>query len=312
MFSATLIEDQVVLESKYARATILPNCGAILNSWIVQINDKNIEIIEGYPSPQDFGTQCEALGFRSCKLSPFVCRLNNSTYQFDNQSFTTNKFALNGSAIHGLLYNESFKVLEVKNSEDEASVTLGFDYCASDAGYPYPYGIEVTYMLSGAATLTLYTRCTNKHTTSIPLSDGWHPYFSLGRPVDELHLQMASQQIVAFDEALIPTGEILEDSRFYELQSLQGVNLDNCFPLQNSPQEKACLLVNKADNIALQINALQGYPYLQIYTPPHRKSIAIENLSSVPDAFNNHIGLQLVAPNETISFCTQYQITQWQ
>jgi aldose 1-epimerase len=47
---------------------------------------------------------------------------------------------------------------------------------------------------------------------------------------------------------------------------------------------------------------------LQIYTPPHRKSIAIENLSSAPDAFNNKIGLIELGPEDSHAFQTRYRI----
>jgi len=60
----------------------------------------------------------------------------------------------------------------------------------------------------------------------------------------------------------------------------------------------------------LQLNIIpaSSYPYLQIYTPPHRDSIAIENLSSAPDAFNNRIGLIIAKPNEKYVFTTTYQL----
>jgi aldose 1-epimerase len=45
-----------------------------------------------------------------------------------------------------------------------------------------------------------------------------------------------------------------------------------------------------------------------LYTPPDRKSIAIENLSGAPNAFNNKIGLHYVKPQEDIVFETSYQV----
>jgi aldose 1-epimerase len=45
-----------------------------------------------------------------------------------------------------------------------------------------------------------------------------------------------------------------------------------------------------------------------LYTPPHRRSIAIENLSSAPDAFNNGIGLISLDPDHTRTFSVRYVI----
>jgi aldose 1-epimerase len=46
-----------------------------------------------------------------------------------------------------------------------------------------------------------------------------------------------------------------------------------------------------------------------VYTPPHRNTIAIENLSAIPDAFNNEIGLITLAPQANAIFSTIYKIT---
>jgi aldose 1-epimerase len=59
----------------------------------------------------------------------------------------------------------------------------------------------------------------------------------------------------------------------------------------------------------LEIYPDKSYPYLQIYTPPHRQSIAIENLSAAPDAFNNGMNLQILAAGEQAKFYTTYKIS---
>ena len=58
----------------------------------------------------------------------------------------------------------------------------------------------------------------------------------------------------------------------------------------------------------LEIQPDASYPYLQIYIPPHRQSIAIENLSAPPDSFNNGIGLITLAAGESTVFSTQYVV----
>jgi Galactose mutarotase and related enzymes len=54
----------------------------------------------------------------------------------------------------------------------------------------------------------------------------------------------------------------------------------------------------------------ENYPYLQVYTPPHRQSIAIENLSAAPDVFNNRMGLIELEPGERIGFSCSYEFVQ--
>ena len=67
-------------------------------------------------------------------------------------------------------------------------------------------------------------------------------------------------------------------------------------------------VVLKGERIQLSITPEESYPFVQAYTPPQRDSIALENLSSAPNAFNNHIGLIQLAPQQTQEFVTVYQL----
>ncbi len=140
----------------------------------------------------------------------------------------------------------------------------------------------------------------------MPLADGWHPYFKLGESIDDCLLQFNSETMVQFDESLIPTGKKLIDRRFYRSCLIKDIQLDNCFELNNYEDQPRCFL--SKSNITLAIEPDASYPYLQVYTPPHRKSIAIENLSGAPDAFNNGMGLIILHPQEKKVFKTAYQI----
>jgi aldose 1-epimerase len=133
--------------------------------------------------------------------------------------------------------------------------------------------------------------------------DGWHPYFTLGGSIDQCTLQFTCQGQMEYDPKLLPTGNILEEHRFENGQSLAGIELDNGFILRD--QNKHCTLEN--DRYQLVVQPITNYSFLQLYIPPDRNSIAIENLSGAPDAFNNKIGLQILKPNEKIVFETSYQ-----
>jgi aldose 1-epimerase len=69
-----------------------------------------------------------------------------------------------------------------------------------------------------------------------------------------------------------------------------------------------CVLRNPARKVQVEIHPSASYPYLQIFTPEHRKSIAIENLSAAPDAFNNGMGLKVLEPDEAADFSTTFKI----
>jgi aldose 1-epimerase len=125
-----------------------------------------------------------------------------------------------------------------------------------------------------------------------------------------LGLQIATEYILEFDEGLIPTGSLLPESRFTNGTPLGATALDNCFLLQKLMDgQAACTLQHAATQVQLSIYADHHYPYLQVYTPPHRNSIAIENLSAAPDAFNNNMGLIELEPGERIGFGCAYEIS---
>ena len=67
-------------------------------------------------------------------------------------------------------------------------------------------------------------------------------------------------------------------------------------------------LTNTKNGVSLKIQPQSNYPFLQIYTPPHRKSIALENLSAAPDALNNKMGLTILGKNKSQKFITEYKV----
>ena len=224
------------------------------------------------------------------------------------------KFLLGGSALHGLLYDAIFEVINQYADEVSAGVELKYSYPGSDNGYPFQYDCVVAYHLKRDNELSIVTEIINKDKTSMPIQDGWHPYFTFGGKIDELQLEFKSKQQLIFDTGLVPTGEMITYKEFESIKKIGDTSLDNCFTINFADQAVAngnavCILRDPTKKLQLEIIPDAHYPYLQIYTPPHRNSIAIENLSAAPDAFNNKIGLITLSPGENIIFTTTYKIT---
>jgi len=303
--------EKVILKNNRSNtyATILPLCGAILHDFVSHTNGHSFNIIESYTSADDFRKHVEAKGFLGCKLSPFVCRLDQATYQFEGEKYTIEKFRIDKNALHGVLYDKLFLVTGETTSESHASVTMKYEYRGDDPGYPFYYDCIVTWQLENDDKLSVTTECVNKDEGSIPMQDGWHPYFNLGDATDELQLQFQSSEMVEFNDELIPTQNLIKYSGFNSFKKIGNIFLDNCFVLQMDAGQPLCVLRNPAKKIELEIRPEKSYPYLQVYIPPHRKSIAIENISSPPDAFNNGMGLTILQPGAFVSYKTSYKIT---
>ncbi|MDO9377025.1 MAG: aldose 1-epimerase, partial [Ferruginibacter sp.] len=240
---------------------------------------------------------------------PFACRLNKGRYHFGQKTLTIEKFFLGENAIHGLIYDAPFDVVEQGTNDEAAWVAMRFSYIAADPGYPFNYDCTVTYKLQQDNKLTLTTEVIDQDKGLIPMQDGWHPYFKFDTPIDELQLEFQSKELVVFDEALIPTGQLERYEEFGSLKKIGSLELDNCFTVNFAECQPLCVLRDAGKKLQLEIYPTHSYPYLQVYTPPHRNSIALENLSAAPDTFNNSIGLEVLQPGETRSYTTTYKIT---
>jgi aldose 1-epimerase len=288
-------------------AEIIPDAGAILNAFRIRKGSHSLNVVEGYLSMQDWNEN-KTKGFRSAKMSPYVCRVADSTYRWEGKVHHLNKFMLNGIAIHGVLYDAAFQVAETRAGNDYAEVELKYMYRHDDPGYPFDYDCLIKYRLEKDNTLTLSTLVHNHDKQPIPVSDGWHPYFRFGGKVDAWHLSVATDAVLEYDAALIPTGQTKPVEGFRSGLVIGDRFFDNGYVLDPGGVQPKAVLSDPALGVSLEFHPDAHYPYLQVYTPPHRQSIAIENLSSAPDAFNNGLGLVTLKPDESRVFSVKYKV----
>lgn len=296
-------------EATQTQVDVIPSCGAILHAFALMHQGKLLNIVDSYSSKKEFENSFEAKGFKSAKLSPFVCRMKEGKYHFGEKEYRVNKFYLGEHAIHGLIYDAPFEVTHQMADEEKAVLELLHQYKGTDAGYPLLYDCKVVYELTKNNSLTITTTVINKDAGMIPVSDGWHPYFTFGGSIDKCQMEFQSKEMVAFDDALVPTGKLIPYQEFGSLKKIDTIFLDNCFTVNFAECQPMLIFRDPQQKIQLEIRPEKSYPYLQIYTPPHRQSIAIENLSSAPDAFNNGMGLVVLPAGESVSFATNYMIS---
>jgi aldose 1-epimerase len=302
--------DKVILRNDVTNnyVSILPGCSAMLHEFVVKLETEQINVIDSYQSYQEFKNEVVEKGFKGCKLSPFVCRMNEAKYTFGGKEYFIQKSLPAKHALHGELYDKAFTITAETANELNASVTMKYEYRAEDPGYPFNYDCIVTWQLEPENKLTVTTECVNKDEGLIPMQDGWHPYFTLGDSINNLHLEFQSKNMVEFNSELIPTGNVVENKKFSTIEKIGDTFLDNCFTLDLQECQPLCVLRNVEKNFEVQFLPDESYPYLQIYTPAHRKSIAIENVSGPPDAFNNGMGFITLESGQSALFTTSYKI----
>ena len=276
--------------------------GGILNSWLQSVKDTKFDIIDGNDLSNGW-KNFESNGFKSAKMNPFCCRLNQGIYHYNGEAHKIEKFYLNEHAIHGIIYDELFEISRTEINDEFASVWLNYQYQKKDKGFPFAYHVELKWTLHKENKIVIETKITNDENIAILMIDGWHPYFKLGDNIDDCILQFKNTGLLEYNLDLIPTQAIIPNQEFENGKYLKDVFLDNGYLID--PNHSECILENK--NYKIVITPDHNYTYLQIYTPPHRKSIAIENLTGAPDGFNNKMGLHIMQPHEGWSLKTQYQ-----
>ena len=294
-------------ERNGTEVAILPAYGATLHALRVQQQGAVCNIIDGYKDRAELTTDM-ARSFKGPKLSPFPCRIPDGKYRFDNKEYQFEQLFSDGTAIHGLLYNKPFTILEEIADESAGTLSLEYFYTKDDGGYPFDYSCQIRYILHSDNVLEVTTTVTNQDETPIPLADGWHPYFQLGGKANDWLLQFHSSAIVEFDERLVPTGHLSQYEDFKDAKLLGDTFLDNCFTLKPGIVSAACEIYNPTTKLGVSFFPDSSYPYLQIYTPATRNSIAIENLSGAPDCFNNKMGLLILAPGHSQIFTVRYKV----
>ncbi|USD65841.1 aldose 1-epimerase [Vibrio sp. SCSIO 43136] len=293
----------IIEETKGMQLQVIADFGAVINQFIV--NHSPFSFIAGYCDEKALATKYPFFS-RSAKLFPFPNRLNLGQYQFEGQQYSLPaNFPWSDHAVHGLVYNQAFTLIDQAITEDFASITLAFESDKLAQGYPFGVSLRIRYQLFSDGRLQCDTEITNIGNERFPFGDAWHPYFQLGQPRQQCQLSMpACQQLI--DDDGLPTGDYQPFDRYQTLTQLSDTTLNHAFRF--APDQEVTLEFSTLDGTS-HLSYQQGscYRFLQLYTPDSEESLAIEPMTCPADAFNNGIGLLTLAPRETFSATWQCQ-----
>jgi len=252
-------------------------------------------ILDGYQTPEELDI---AKFGKSAILFPFPNRLDHGKYEWLGKQY---QFPINNAAtenaIHGFVRDEAFEVDYVFLSKDHASIQCSFTYEGQREYYPFPFTLQIEFMLHDSGTFTVEVACRNLHSEAIPIGFGWHPYFRLTERVDDHWLQLPACEKVAIQERMIPTGERTAFPDFLRKKRLGEVALDHCFQATKDAGAYKLQIEHAGQSLKVQASARQ-FPYFQVFTPPHRTSVALEPMTCNVDAFNNGQGLVTLQPEQ--------------
>lgn len=266
------------------------------SATVVSLVFKGKNILDAYDTPEALVAGDWA---KNVFLFPFPNRLRDGrythlgqTYQFDiNNADTQN-------AIHGFFGQPCpFEVTAVVLEADFGALHCRFVHDGSHAAYPFKFAIDIQFILRGAS-FEIDMRCTNLDTVPIPMGLGWHPYFRLAEKSDAVALQMPALAQIEIDDRMLPTGQKSVYTAFEHLTTIGETVLDNGFYIENQGQDTVLTLASDFGTLEYwQETGPQKWNFVQVFTPPHRLSVAIEPMTCNIDAFNNGDGLVVLAPD---------------
>jgi len=235
-------------------------------------------------------------------LAPWANRLNEQAFWANGRKYQFNASLGNvnpGLPIHGLLASSAYwHVTDVGADAKSAHVTSRLEfwkYPELMAQWPFAHEYEMTYQLAGGV-LEVRTTVTNVGAEPMPVSLGFHPYFTIpGIPRDEWMAHIPARKMVVADERLIPTGEF-KASDLSDPFPLKGHTLDTGFTdLERDADGRAHFSIESGGK---KVEEMFGpkYRVAVIWEPPPppgetRNFICFEPMTAITNGVNlNHDG----------------------
>jgi aldose 1-epimerase len=291
-FEEYLLKNPVTKES----VRIVSGFGCNIRELILKKGVNLYSVIEGHTVAARLKKKYSTCSF----LIPFPGRIPQGKYSFEGTSFELpiNK-PKEQTAIHGLVYDKQFQLKKKELTAQFGSLTFSYTLQPSK-GYPFSLEIEKTIILSKKG-LEIISRTKNVGDTTAPYADGWHPYFSISHDINEQSLHIPCRKICKMNTKKVVTSvqALAAKSKFSfsTPRRIGRTNFDTCytgFRYGHDASEVSIAL----NDISLVMWSDKSYPYVQVYIPPDRKSIALEPMTCAPNAFNTGIGLLKLKPGQ--------------
>lgn len=232
--------------------------------------------------------------FRGAVLAPWSNRIADGHYAFagvEHQLPVTEPERNN--ALHGLVLDEKWEVRDAS----QATTTLTLELSAS-TGYPYRIALLLTYTLDETG-LTVALTATNTGDSEAPYGCGFHPYVLAGNgTIDDVELAFtADRRLRTSSDRLLPLDQVDVVGTEYDFSAVQQVGarqLDDAF---TGLGDDAGGHVVRVGDVRLRWGA--ALPWVHLFTPPERDSLAVEPCTGPPDAFRTGVDLVVLPPGES-------------
>lgn len=244
---------------------------------------------DGVPLLDGFAEGEMAGGGRGQVLAPWPNRLDGGRYTFEGvRGEAPIDEPERGNAIHGLVRWLPWSVPSRAGHAIALTCTL-----SAQPAYPWRLELEIDYRV-GPEGLAVTTRVTNASEGPAPFGIGFHPYLTVGVPVDEAMLTLPASRRLMTDERALPVGDEDVDGTafdFREARTIGPTQLDTCFSGLAREGDGRVRATVEAGGRSVELWADEGFGYLQAYTGDtlepasrRRQAIAIEPMTCPPNA----------------------------
>jgi aldose 1-epimerase len=261
-------------------------------------------------------------------LFPFPNRLRAGTFTHGGKAY---QLPLNEStgkhAIHGFTPRTPWRVVGMGTTADAAFITGEFQI-SKDAPHavgcwPADARLKVTYRLTETA-LRVEAVADAADGKELPFGLGYHPYFRApGGPADIADWDLTAHVQTVWDaEGGLPKGTLSPlppALDFRTAKAVGDVQLDTLFgsltpkPIPNDPLVEVSRLAAANGKVSLVVAVDPAFRELLLFTPQHRKAVAIEPYTCATDAANlqpagTDAGWRVLKPDETFAADVEYRL----
>ena len=283
------------------RAKVIPALGNNLVSLMVG-EDELISIPDKIPNLKSYQFYGNPI------LFPFPGRIPEGKYAFQEQQY---QFPINfgdSTAIHGLVYDKKWSIVETSGQSEGAAVLKSSYKGESETKdvFPSQFKVEMTYILRESK-LEMIFEATNIGDESFPYGYGLHPYFMLPGKREDWVLYFPANKIYELVN-IRPTGKTMDIPAQFDFRNektLEGVFMDDLFgELKKEQGAISCWLRNLTTNFKLTVSSDENFDYYVLYAPKEHNFICIEPYTCIVNAFNLanskiETGLRTLTPDET-------------
>jgi aldose 1-epimerase len=273
---------------------VVTECGATLR----RLEHEGREVVSGFAEDM-----MSPVG-RGQLLMPWPNRIRDGHYSFGDRELQLGLTEpTRGNASHGLVRWAAWSLEE----HSSASVSLTYRLMAQ-SGYPWTVDLHVLYDVS-ADGLTVTHTATNLSEDRAPFASGAHPYLRVGDgPVDACELTVPASTRLLTDDRMIPVGQEKVDGTAYDFRVSRPVRdtvIDHAFgDLDRDARGHATVTLRDpatGDGVALWMDA--SHHWIQVFSaeldPTPRLALAVEPMTSPPDAFRSGRDLVILSPAGT-------------